>query len=208
MAVALWVVVVLSLLAADARWVRVAQREHYYAGRPLVVARIWCRARSENAVLVVVAVALAVLGLWWRPASFVGALAAAVWPLGLSVRSTSSALAWTPRLRRLAICLGLVELVLALVCWVVLPPLAALLPALVPALTALALAAVTPIERRLSSTFVVAARRRLAEVRPTVVGITGSYGKTSTKGYVAHLVSGSHSVVASPAPSSCPAYSR
>ena len=34
---------------------------------------------------------------------------------------------------------------------------------------------------------------------PTVIGITGSYGKTSTKGYVTHLVGGAKQVVASPA---------
>ena len=37
---------------------------------------------------------------------------------------------------------------------------------------------------------------------PKVVAITGSYGKTSTKGYVAHLVSGSLTVVATPSRSS------
>jgi UDP-N-acetylmuramoyl-tripeptide--D-alanyl-D-alanine ligase len=36
-------------------------------------------------------------------------------------------------------------------------------------------------------------------VAPTVVGITGSFGKTSTKQHVAHLVAGSLTVVASPA---------
>jgi UDP-N-acetylmuramoyl-tripeptide--D-alanyl-D-alanine ligase len=36
-------------------------------------------------------------------------------------------------------------------------------------------------------------------VAPTVVAITGSFGKTSTKGYVAHLVGAARSVVASPA---------
>ena len=40
---------------------------------------------------------------------------------------------------------------------------------------------------------------RLARVAPTVVAITGSYGKTSTKNYVAHLVRGTRSVVATPA---------
>jgi UDP-N-acetylmuramoyl-tripeptide--D-alanyl-D-alanine ligase len=39
---------------------------------------------------------------------------------------------------------------------------------------------------------------RLAQVAPTVVAITGSYGKTSTKGYVTHLLSGSQVVVPSP----------
>jgi len=36
-------------------------------------------------------------------------------------------------------------------------------------------------------------------VDPTVVAITGSYGKTSTKGYVAHLLGATKNVVASPA---------
>ncbi len=36
-------------------------------------------------------------------------------------------------------------------------------------------------------------------MRPTVVAITGSYGKTSTKGHVAHLVGPSRTVVATPA---------
>ena len=55
------------------------------------------------------------------------------------------------------------------------------------------------VEKRLSATFVTKAQRRLARVRPTVVAITGSYGKTSTKGYVAHLLAAGKSVVASPA---------
>ena len=42
-------------------------------------------------------------------------------------------------------------------------------------------------------------REQLAKVHPTVVAITGSYGKTSTKGYVAHLVSATRTVVATPA---------
>jgi UDP-N-acetylmuramoyl-tripeptide--D-alanyl-D-alanine ligase len=46
--------------------------------------------------------------------------------------------------------------------------------------------------------FVDRAARRLQSVSPRVVAITGSYGKTTTKGYVAHLASGSLSVVASP----------
>ena len=37
-------------------------------------------------------------------------------------------------------------------------------------------------------TFVRQAQKRLKKVNPTVVAITGSYGKTSTKGYVAHIV--------------------
>jgi UDP-N-acetylmuramoyl-tripeptide--D-alanyl-D-alanine ligase len=43
------------------------------------------------------------------------------------------------------------------------------------------------------------ASQRLRSVGPREVAITGSYGKTTTKGYVAHLVGGAMSVVASPA---------
>ncbi|MFN2539717.1 MAG: Mur ligase family protein, partial [Mycobacteriales bacterium] len=53
--------------------------------------------------------------------------------------------------------------------------------------------------RRLSRTFLEQARERVSRVRPTVVAITGSYGKTTTKSYLAHLLSASHTVLASPA---------
>ena len=47
-----------------------------------------------------------------------------------------------------------------------------------------------PLERRLARSHVARAAARLRRVAPTVVAITGSFGKTSTKGYVAHLVGG------------------
>ena len=45
----------------------------------------------------------------------------------------------------------------------------------------------------------VEATARLRRVDPTVVAITGSYGKTSTKGHIAHLVRPTRAVVATPA---------
>ena len=56
-----------------------------------------------------------------------------------------------------------------------------------------------PIERHLSRKFVVSAASTLQRVAPEVVGITGSYGKTTTKWYVRDLVAGTKRVVASPA---------
>ncbi len=61
-----------------------------------------------------------------------------------------------------------------------------------------ALALTAPLERRLGRHFVDQATARLRSVGPTVVAITGSYGKTTTKGYVAHLLAGSRSVVPTP----------
>ena len=62
-----------------------------------------------------------------------------------------------------------------------------------------ALLAVRPVETRLSRTFLERARARVAKVNPTLIAITGSYGKTTTKNYLAHLLSRSHTVLASPA---------
>ena len=67
-----------------------------------------------------------------------------------------------------------------------------------PLVVDLALDLLAPVEDRLAMGFVRQAQQVLGRVAPVVVGITGSYGKTSTKGYVAHLLSGRYAVVASP----------
>ncbi|MBC6934375.1 MAG: UDP-N-acetylmuramoyl-tripeptide--D-alanyl-D-alanine ligase [Chloroflexi bacterium] len=48
----------------------------------------------------------------------------------------------------------------------------------------------TPVEAAFRRQFVRRAARVLDEVQPTVIGITGSYGKTSTKTYLAHILNG------------------
>ena len=53
-------------------------------------------------------------------------------------------------------------------------------------------------ENLLAQRYVAHASAVLARIRPRVVAITGSYGKTTTKTYVAHLIAGDRSVVASP----------
>ncbi len=47
-----------------------------------------------------------------------------------------------------------------------------------------------PVEAAFRRRFVIQARQVLDNVRPTVIGITGSYGKTSTKSYLAHILNG------------------
>ena len=47
-----------------------------------------------------------------------------------------------------------------------------------------------PVEAAFRRTFVNRARRALREINPVVIGITGSYGKTSTKTYLAHILNG------------------
>jgi UDP-N-acetylmuramoyl-tripeptide--D-alanyl-D-alanine ligase len=55
-----------------------------------------------------------------------------------------------------------------------------------------------PIEAGLRSMFRENARRTLQQANPVVIGITGSYGKTSTKEYLAHILSGRFRVLATP----------
>ncbi|MGH2349701.1 MAG: Mur ligase family protein, partial [bacterium] len=47
----------------------------------------------------------------------------------------------------------------------------------------------TPVQRTVNRRFLRAASARLAEVRPIVIGITGSYGKTSTKHFLQTMLS-------------------
>ncbi|HEX2063864.1 MAG TPA: UDP-N-acetylmuramoyl-tripeptide--D-alanyl-D-alanine ligase, partial [Acidimicrobiales bacterium] len=79
------------------------------------------------------------------------------------------------------------------------PTVAVVAAVLTPVLVDAALALTVPLERRLARPYVRSATRRLEQVRPVVVAITGSYGKTTTKGYVAHLAGATKSVVPTPA---------
>jgi UDP-N-acetylmuramoyl-tripeptide--D-alanyl-D-alanine ligase len=55
-----------------------------------------------------------------------------------------------------------------------------------------------PVEAAFRRQFIGRARRVLAEVRPRVIGITGSYGKTSTKTYLAHILNGRYRAYPTP----------
>ena len=55
-----------------------------------------------------------------------------------------------------------------------------------------------PIEAFIRNGFKRQARAKLERINPTVIGITGSYGKTSTKHYLAHLLGGKYQVFPTP----------
>ncbi len=202
----LWLIAVPASLAvatvASLRWMRIGQREHYIPGSVVPMALLWLSTHPINLVALaasVVLIASAVVpGL---PFLVLGALAVlAFLPIGLAVRGRTSTLAWTARLKRLATLLGLLLVIVGVVLGLLAGPVGVGLTVLLAApLTDLALRILWPIEKRLSRKYLVSARKRLQQVRPRIVAITGSYGKTSTKGYVAHLLADSFSVVASPA---------
>lgn len=206
----LYICLALGLAAAvlaTLRWLRVAQREHYIAPWVSVIEGVWLRTRGLTLALFIVGVVLTALSVVAvfidGPLEFVlpaALVVLAFFPFGLSVRGRTGKLAFTARLRRLLVAwVVLFGGVTALLFWPLGPVAFAITLILAPQLMDLSLAIMAPVEKRLSHKYLVSARKRLQQVRPKVVAITGSYGKTSTKGYVAHLLSGAFSTVASPA---------
>ncbi len=57
---------------------------------------------------------------------------------------------------------------------------------------------VFPLEELLRAYYVFSARRKIRDINPLVIGITGSYGKTSTKEILAHLLSTKYEVLKTP----------
>ncbi len=207
------VVAVAGLALAGLRWLRVAQREHYLPGSASLFARRWWSARPWSLAMFVAGTSAAVASAWVVPAGLLAGAVGMFGPPGLGVRGRTSRLAWTPRLRRLAGAAGVLALVVTVAAAVVAGALSgrasaavhgaasalALLAVLAPALLDVAMWLVRPLEARLLRPFVQKAAARLRSLSPRIVAITGSYGKTTTKGYVAHLLSGQWSVVATPA---------
>jgi len=193
------VITLLCLLVtvlATPRWLRVAQREHYLPGSVSWTDQLWLSRDKAGALLSVMSLAFFALGLTGPDANYLASAAlAAVVPPRLPFRGRTSKLAWTPRVRRLTLVLAV--LVLAVGVWS--PGLAALTTLFLTVLVDAALWLVRPLEKRLARPFLDSAKQKFARVRPTVVAITGSYGKTTTKNYLAHLLSDTHTLLASPA---------
>jgi UDP-N-acetylmuramoyl-tripeptide--D-alanyl-D-alanine ligase len=197
--------VVAAVLVAGAacgwvRWLRVAQREHYLAGSVLRFESRWWRSSRANGALAAIALAAAAASFAVPWLAAITGVVAIVGPLGLGLRGRTSPLAWTRRLQTLAVVSGVGIAGLGAV--------AAIAPGHfgVGALVVVASGAVVdvaawllrPIEDRLAAPWVERARRRITAIRPAVVAITGSFGKTSTKHHLAELLGGTTTVVPTP----------
>jgi UDP-N-acetylmuramoyl-tripeptide--D-alanyl-D-alanine ligase len=83
------------------------------------------------------------------------------------------------------------------------PALVLLLAALIviqlsPLITILANIVLAPVQNTINQTFLRRAQGRLHDIQPVVVGITGSYGKTSTKYLLEHLLANHRRVLKTP----------
>ncbi len=189
---------------AGIRWVRVAQREHYLPGSVNRFARRWWSIGPNRLLGGAALLGLVGAGAKVAPAGVVAAAAVAVGPFGLTLRGRTSPLVWTRRLKALvsvSIAVAAAVIVAAVAAapsWAVLAAAATFTAVAAPLIVDVALSLTAPLERRLGAKFVRRAAAKLASVHPTVVAITGSYGKTSTKGYVAHLLTGTLTVVPTP----------
>jgi UDP-N-acetylmuramoyl-tripeptide--D-alanyl-D-alanine ligase len=186
---------------ANIRWWRVAQREHYHSGGASVFSRRWTMVSPLNTLLRFIGLG----GLLLSPVTFVGGIlvasAAIAGPFGLSVKGRTAKLVWTRRMKTLGVVTVVLQAVPVVAAVAVGQPVpgVALAAYFSPLFVDLAMAIAAPWEKRQAQVFVESARKRLKSVDPLVVAITGSYGKTSTKQYVAHLAAAAKSTFASPA---------
>ncbi len=197
------------------RWLRVLQREHYepeslfrFLGRwispPYPGAKSTQRPRPRRPLtlshLLIVAMLVAAI----LRAQYVVVVLCALYglftPWGLSVRGRTGALEWTRRLRTVAGLALAISLLVSLLGALTSVPFdgAIIVVIAVPPVLDLSTRLLGPWERRKARGFVEQAQRRLAQVAPRVVAITGSYGKTSTKNHLAELLRPDFAVVASP----------
>lgn len=196
-------------LVLNIKLVRVAQRVHYLPREVSRNVSLWVERKPLTIVWWILALFLGVLGavgddvlgvdmLEW--ALLVAPLPFLVTPWGLPLRGKTSPLAWTSRAIRVFAAATVFQVVVGALAIVFLGGAGVIVPLLLAGyLWDLALVVMWNVERYLSRGFVADAKRKLKRVGSKVVAITGSYGKTSTKGYVAHLVSATHQTVASPA---------
>jgi UDP-N-acetylmuramoyl-tripeptide--D-alanyl-D-alanine ligase len=201
----MWILAIAAAAAsvlAGLRWLRVAQREHYLAGSVSRFAYRWQKSSPPNVIIDLVGLSGIVVVLLFDDVRWAFLVPAVhlVWPIGLPVRGVTSPLAWTGRLLRLAITTGVILGTGFAVGALFDVPLVIVVPLyLIHLVIDISLWALSPYERRSGEQWVEKAAAKLRSINPDVVAITGSYGKTTTKQYVAHLLSGSRRVVASPA---------
>lgn len=192
-----------ALCIAWVRWARVIQREHYLNGAVVRIARLWIVARPLNAVIVAAAIAATAIAVAADAPviGLVAALAIAGFPWYLPVRAPERPLRWTRRLITLSAIAGALALALGALVAIVGEPWAATLVvgAALALIAEVAIALARPVEDRIALRYQQRAQARLRRVDPTIIAVTGSWGKTTTKNHIRQLSAPFVAVAMSPA---------
>jgi UDP-N-acetylmuramoyl-tripeptide--D-alanyl-D-alanine ligase len=204
-----------AYVAQMARWLRVLQREHYEPSSMRLFLGRWSTPQVASAksserskaghpitlshVLVILLVA-AVLVRVDSLIVLVTALYGLLCPQGLSMRGRTSKLRWTRRLVVTAIAVTVVSALIGGAGLFAPRPWLAFVAMVwaVPVTLDVTTRVLAPYERHHAQRFVDQAVARLARVKPRIVAITGSYGKTSTKNHLFDLLSEDGGVMATP----------
>ena len=188
-----------AILVSSLRWLRVAQREHYLPKSTCTFAIRWWRSDRENLAIFVIGFGALLLSLFFAFGLVVTAFVALIAPRGLTIRGRTSKLAWTRRLKTVmgtsTLCIAIFIIAASLADYG--PHAAGVAALLLPAFVDLTLWILLPIENALAGKYVKEANKTLSRVNPIRVAVTGSYGKTTIKGYVHHLTASTKSVIAS-----------
>lgn len=111
------------------------------------------------------------------------------------IKKAKKPLVWTARVKRLAVTAAVIYIALCLICMEAVPAYILFMPYLIMALARIN----APVEKAISDHYIRDAQRILREDNGvTVIGITGSYGKTSTKYFLKELLSVKYNVYMTP----------
>ena len=196
------VLAILTLVACSVqslRWLRIAQREHYLPSVGSFALR-WWRSTLQNRLLGAFGVVAVAVSFVASIGLVLVAVLVVVAPIGLSLTGRTAPLAWTPRLQASAGTTAALTIGLVAAAYLFdVPGGFGLVMLAFPVLVDVGLVVWNPIQRRLDQQWVEQAKDGLARSGARVVAITGSYGKTTTKGYLAHMLATRTTVTASPA---------
>lgn len=185
------------------RLLLISQREHYIPGRTTRVVWAWMRARPWVNIVLLGGCSVTAIELsetpWWS-AVILGFCIS--FPVGFPAKQRNAWPRWTRRSRVLAVVflgLALLTSTTAHFCGLRMEMSPLLLACTLLGTCEFALWVTSPMERMLSKRFLYDAMHKLHRVKPKVVGITGSWGKTSTKNHLRDLLASNFEVLASPA---------
>ena len=198
-----WLILILFYSASilnGLRWSRIAQREHYIPGSVIKFYIRWVKLKRLNYFIILLLILSIFLSLMYELASGMLIATGLIFPYGIGYKATTSTIDITPRLKRLFIVYMLfITLLTTLFLFIGLGYFGAIASFLFSFFFFdRSLKLMFNIEKRLTSTFVDNAKEQINKLSGPVVGITGSYSKTTTKEVLTEILSKENNVFATP----------